>query len=155
KVAAQHFGAAATAATADDARHECQYLAGDAALRAGDLDQAQKWLEQSQRGPGDYVDDSELALGFLAVARGDAKAARQRFQQLAQQKGDAALRARAQLELGRLCYQQKDYAAAEQALLPLREAADAAVQQPAKELLGLCALATGHGDAAIEPLRQA
>src|SRR5262245_48808909 len=155
KVAAQHFGAAATAASAADARHECQYLAGDAALRAGALDQAQQWLEQSQKGPGDYVDDSELALGFLAVARGDAKTARQRFQQLAQTKGDQPLRARAQLELGRLCYQQKDYAAAEQALLPLRDHADAAVQQPAKELLGLCALATGHGDAAIEPLRQA
>jgi len=155
KVGALHFGAAASAATAADARHECQYLAGDAALRANDLDQAQQWLEQSQKGPGDYVDDSELALGFLAVARGDAKTARQRFQQLAQARGDSPLRARAQLELGRLCYQQKDYAAAEQALLPLRDHQDAAVQQPAKELLGLCALASGHGDAAIEPLRQA
>ncbi len=148
--------AAAVAATADAAaQHECRFLAGDAALRAGDLDRAQQWLEAAQKGPGDFVDDSELALGFVAVARNDAAGALQRFQQFVQQRTDSPLRPRAQLEVGRLAYQLQDYPTAEQALLPLREHADAAVQKPARELLGLCALATGRGEAAIEPLRQA
>lgn len=155
QAAVAQFAAAVPAAGDPAARHECEFLAGDAALRQGDLDTAQRWLEQAQQGGGEWADDSELALGFVATARGDAAAARQVFERFARARGDSPLQPRALLEIGRLSYQLRDYPRAEQVLQPLASSADAAVQRPAKELLGLCALASGRSAVAIEPLREA
>ncbi|MGE3173067.1 MAG: tetratricopeptide repeat protein [Planctomycetota bacterium] len=160
--AMQEFGAAVAAAPDAVAKHECEFLAGDAALRAGALDDAERWLQAAARGvgggpsaDGDFVDDAELALGFVAIARGDRDAALQRFERLVERRTDSPLRPRAQLEVGRLCYQRQDHQKAERVLRPLEQHGDPAIAQPARELLGLCALATGRGENAIEPLRQA
>lgn len=159
----QQFGAAAAAftlgssAAADDAaKSECWYLAGDALLRAREHDAADRAFERAQKLGGDFADDAAYGRGWVALGRGDRKAAASAFTALCAAFPQSPLLPQARLEAGRALYQDQQAAAAQQQLEPLLAAGvPDAVQQQARELLGLCAMATGAGEAAVTSLQQA
>jgi TolA-binding protein len=154
--ASKAFGDAVAAAGDDAARGECQWLAGDAALRAKDLDRAQKLLSDAAGQKGEFADDAAFGLGWVAVERGDAAAAQRQFQTVVEKHADSPLAGRARLEWGRLQYRAQKYDAAAATLAPLqRDGVDADLRRQAQELAGLCALELGHGDTAVKQLRDA
>ena len=154
--AAATFTAAAGAAPDEAAKGECHYLSGDALLRLREYDAAQKAFARSVKLGGDFADDAAVGLGWVAVGRDDKKAAIAAFTAVLEQHAQSPRAAEARLELGRALYQDGQAAAAETALQPLLAAGvDAGLQQQAQELLGLCALATGAGDKAVQSLQQA
>ncbi len=154
--AAATFAVAADAAPDDAGRGECRYLAGDLLLRQGQVDAARQAFEASQQLGGDFADDAVLGLGFVALAAGDQATARRHFARLVEQFPKSPLLAKAKLELGRSLYTDGQHAEASAVLGDLLAGTVAAdVQQQARELIGLCALASGAGDAALVALRQA
>jgi cellulose synthase operon protein C len=151
--AASTFALAAAAAKDAAARSECWYLCGDAHLQQRAFDDAAVALAEVQ---GDFADDAAYALGFVAIGRGDQKAAAAAFGSLLEQFRESPLRARARLEQGRSLFQDQQPKAAAKALQPLdADGVEPAVRTAAKELLGLCALASGKSDQAVTALQQA
>lgn len=154
--AAATFTAAAGAAPDEAAKGECHYLSGDALLRLREYDAASKAFARAQKLGGEFADDAAVGLGWVAVGRDDKKAAIAAFEAVVQQHAQSPRAAEARLELGRALYQDGQAKAAETALQPLlANGIEAGLQQKAQELLGLCALATGAGDKAVQTLQQA
>lgn len=154
--AAASFALAATAAADDAAKGECFYLSGDALLRLQEYDAAERAFGRTQKLGGEFADDAAYGLGWVALGRGDRPAAVAAFGSLLQKFPASPFAAQAQLERGRALYQEQKAAEAQQELQPLlAETVPAAVRQQAQELLGLCALATGSGEAAVASLQQA
>lgn len=149
--------AAAAAAAADDAaKGECLFLSGDALLREGEFDAAERALRAAAKLAGEFADDAMHALGWVALGRGDQKAARDAFGAALRQFPASPLVATAHLERGRSFYRDGQHTEAERELQPLLAAGTAAeVQRQAQELLGLCALARGAGKDALAQLQQA
>lgn len=154
--AAPTFAKAAEAATDDAGRGECLYLCGDQLLRRGDHEHAAAALQRAKEIPSEFADDAALGLGFVALGRGDQAGARQAFGELLTAFPKSPLAPKARLEIGRSLYGDGKHADAEKALQPLMEGTvDDTTKQQARELLGLCALATGAGDAAVTTLQKA
>ncbi|MBL8730143.1 MAG: tetratricopeptide repeat protein [Planctomycetes bacterium] len=154
--AAATFAVAADAAADDAGRAECRYLAGDLLLRLGDVDRARVAFETAHALGGEFADDAVLGLGFAALAASDQGRARAAFAQVIADYPQSPLVAKAKLELGRSLYTDGRYAEAEatlQDLLPAGVADD--IRQQARELIGLSALASGAGNAALVALRKA
>ena len=154
--AAATFAQAAAAAADDAGRGECWYLAGDAQLRARDFDAAEAALQRASELRSEFADDACYGLGFVASGRGDAAAAAAAFAVVIARHAQSPLVPSARLERARALYQAKQAATAEQELKTLLGGdLPAALQQQAQELLGLCSLATGAGEAAVTALQQA
>lgn len=154
--AAASFAQAAEAAADDAARGECCFLGGDASLRAQDYAAAERSFARALQLGGDFADDAAHGLGWVALGRGDRPAAVAAFGVLLQRFPDSPFAPNARLERGRALYQDQKAAEAQQELQPLLGAnVPEPVRQQAQELLGLCALATGSGEAAVAALRQA
>ncbi len=154
--AAATFALAATAAPDDNGKGECNYLGGDALLRLGEFDAAERVFQRAVKLGGDFADDAAHALPWVALGRGDRRAAAAGFAAAVTTFPDAPQAASSRLEHGRALYQDGKPAEAAPILQPLlAEGVAAAVQQQARELLGLCALATGAGGEAIAALQQA
>ncbi len=154
--AAATFAMAAAAAPDEAAKGECFYLSGDALLRLGEHDAAEKAFTRAQKLKSEFADDAGLGLGWVAVGRGDRAATARAFRTFLERHAESPLAAGARLELGRALYQDQKAAEAAQQLQPLVAASvPAAVRQQAQELLGLCALATGAGADAVAALQQA
>ncbi len=150
------FAAAAAAAPDDAARGESWFLAGDAALRVPDVDAAAAHFERARALPGEHVDDALHGLGFVAIARGDGAAVRAAFRALLAAAPQSPLAPSARLELARSWYQDREpgKALAELQRLPAEGLTEDLARQ-ARELRGLCELASGDAGAAIANLQQA
>ncbi|MFY9346019.1 MAG: tetratricopeptide repeat protein, partial [Planctomycetota bacterium] len=154
--AAATFALAATAAPDDGGKGECFYLSGDALLRLHEHDAAERAFSRAVKLGGDFADDAAHGLGWVALGRDDRAAAVRAFGNLLERFPDSPLAASSRLERGRALYQDGKAAQADQELQPLlAEGVAAEVRQQARELVGLCALATGAGDVAVTSLRQA
>ncbi|MCK5945529.1 MAG: tetratricopeptide repeat protein, partial [Planctomycetes bacterium] len=152
--AAQVFGRAGEAAPDDAARGECSYLLGDAQLRLERYDDAQRAFEQAVRGGGAFADDAQYGLGWVALGRDDRDGALQAFGKLLRDHPESPFVGNARLERARCHYQAQQFERATAELQPLLAEASP-LQQEARELEGLCALASGKGQAAVETLREA
>lgn len=154
--AADSFARAAAAAPDGASKGECLYLRGDRLLRAGAHDAAAQAFEQAAALPGDFADDAALGLGFVALGKGDQPAARAAFERVPQSFPGSPLVGKARLEIGRSWYTDGKHELAEPVLRPLVEGdVEPAIRQQARELIGLCALATGAGDTAVATLQKA
>ncbi|MCU0866494.1 MAG: tetratricopeptide repeat protein [Planctomycetes bacterium] len=150
------FAAAAEAAADDAGRGECWYLSGDARLRQRDFDGAEAAFRRALAVRGEFADDAAYGLGFVQSGRGDAKAAAAAFAAVVSEHAQSPLAASARLEWARALYQDQRAADAQRELQPLLTAGGPeALQQQARELAGLCALATGAGAGAVAALREA
>lgn len=152
--AAVAFAQASKAAPDDAARAECAYLIGDARLRLEQYDAAQQAFEAARRIGGEFADDAVFGLGWVALGRGDRAAAIEAFGALLKEHPQSPFVGTARLERGRCFYQEQRYDDAMQMLQPLLQDGNE-LQQDARELEGLCALASGAGKAAIESLQRA
>ncbi|MCB9878642.1 MAG: tetratricopeptide repeat protein [Planctomycetes bacterium] len=152
--AATAFAAAREAAGDDAARDECSYLLGDTLLRREDWGGAAKALTAAAEGGGEFADDAAYALGWVALGRGDKPAALEAFARLLAGHPQSPFADEARLERARCRYQLDDAKGAAAELRPLL-ADGHPLQQKARELAGLCALATGEGQAAVAQLQQA
>ena len=155
--AAKLFADAGKAAADDAARAECCYLGGDASLRAKDLDQAESSFRSCLQLGGEFADDAVFGTAFCQLERGKAEEALASFRRVVKEHGDSPLVGRCHLEIGRLLYRGRQFAAARQELaLVLGDgAAVAELRQGAQELDGLCALELGAGGDALQQLRAA
>ncbi|HEX5051434.1 MAG TPA: tetratricopeptide repeat protein [Planctomycetota bacterium] len=154
--AAVTFTQAAASAPDDAAKGECHYLCGDLLLRRSAYDAAERAFTKSLEFQGEFADDAAFGLGWVALGRGDAKAARRAFAAVVERHAESPLVNRAKLEIGRSLYGDKSYAEAERTLQPLLDGNVAEdVRQPARELIGLCALASGAGQQALDNLQKA
>ncbi len=154
--AAAAFGEAAKSAPDDAAKGECLYLQADALLRLEQYDAAERGFVAAQKVPSEFVDDAAFGLGWVALGRGDQKAARRAFAALLEHHADSPLAGKARLELGRALYRDQKMAEATAALQPLLAAeVPAELRQQARELTGLCALASGAGEEALGSLQKA
>lgn len=154
--AAAAFGEAAAAAPDQPAKGECLYLRGDAELRRQQWDDAARDFAAAGPLAPDFADDAALGLGFVALGRGDGKAAQKAFRTVLEQHAESPLAGRARLELGRSLYQDKQPQRAAEVLAPLGAAGvPEELGKPARELLGLCGLQTGAGEAALQALQKA
>lgn len=154
--AAATFALAAGAAADDAGKGECWHLSGDALLRLGEHDAAERAFGRATALGGDFADDAAFGLGWVAVGRGDHGAAARAFAAVLERFPGSPLAPQARLELGRALYLGGQAAEAARALEPLlADGVPPAVRQPAQELLGLSALATGKGEAAVQALQQA
>jgi TolA-binding protein len=154
--AASTFATSASAAPDEAAKCECLYLSGDLLLRLSKWDSAETAFKVAQKGKSDFADDATFGLGWVAVGRGDQAGARRNFQAVLDKYADSPLVPRARLELGRSYYRDQKHAEAARELQPLLAAdVPAPVKQQAQELIGLCALATGAGEAALKTLEKA
>lgn len=153
--AAEQFGAAAARAPDAAAKGECLYLVGDAQLRAKHYTAAEQSFAAAEALPSEFVDDACFGRGWAALGRGDQAAAQQAFAAVVEQHADSPLAARARLELGRSLYLTGHQAEAQQQLQPLLTGGgDDDLRRQARELSGLCALATGAGEAALATLQK-
>lgn len=154
--AAETFARAAAVAGDAAGKGECLYLCGDQLLRHGDHERAVRAFEQAKKHASEFADDAVLGLGFAALARGDQVACRAAFTELLEAFPQSALVPKAKLEIGRSLYGEGKHADAERMLQPLLEGdVEAPIRQQARELVGLCALATGAGEAAVATLQKA
>jgi tetratricopeptide (TPR) repeat protein len=154
--AAESFAAAAEVAEQPAARNECLFLRGDALLRAGDASRAESAFGAVDAN-SEHGDDALFGQGWAALARGDRKAARDRFRRVATLQPPSPFAAQAWLECGRAAYQDGDFRDAAAALDQVVAAGGEHVLA-AQELRGLTALALGDGEAAIgwlQPAREA
>lgn len=152
--AAEAFTAAFRAAPDDGAKGECLYLVGDARLRLQQYEPAEQAFEAALRVGGEFADDAQYALGFCALGEGDRDAALAAFGKLVQAHPRSEFVSGARLERARCFYQAKDFDNATRELKPLLRDGNA-LQQDARELQGLCALASGAGKSAVATLQQA
>jgi TolA-binding protein len=150
------FALAAQSAGDAAAKAECFFLSGDALLRLKEHDAAEKAFAAAKKLGGEFADDAAHGLGWVALGRGDRKAAITAFGAMLEQFPSSPLAPHARLERGRALYQEQQAQAAQQDLQPLlADGVPAPIRQQAQELLGLCALATGSGEAAVATLQQA
>lgn len=142
------FQQAAAVAPDRAARGECQFLAGDAALRGGQLDQAEQAFRTALEIQGDHRDDALMGLAWVGVEREDLQAGMQRFAELISQHGDSSLVPKARLEVGRLHYRQGSYPEAVRELEDLLEDRRLVGEDrgAALELRGLALLETGNAE---------
>ena len=154
EAAAQAFAAAERAAPDQAAKAECLYLIGDARLRLRQYEPAEQAFRAALKIQGDYQDDAQYGLAWTALGREDRQAALQAFQQLLQNHAQSPFANPARLERSRCFYQLQKYDQALQELQPLLSDGSA-LQQEARELQGLCALASGKGQSAVASLQQA
>ena len=152
--AAGSFTAALAAAPDNVAKAECHYLIGDAWLRLNRHDQAEQSFSAARSIGGDFADDAIYGLGWVALGRGDSAAAVQLFGELLQEHPQSPFVGTARLERARCFYQQQQFDRAERELEPLL-ANEHPLQQEASQLRGLCALASGKGQAAVDTLQRA
>ncbi len=89
-----------------EARGECLFLCGDAALRGGQLDVAEPAFTEALAIGGEHRDDALMGLAWSRVEREDLAGAMQRFVELISRHGDSALVPKARLEVGRLHYRE-------------------------------------------------
>ena len=156
--AAATFAAAADAAPDDAGRGECHYLRGDLLLRGGETAGARSAFTTARRLASEFADDAQLGLGFAALQAGEAEAARREFARVVEEFAASPLGATARLEIARSLYTEGRHDEAAQRLAALLDASAAVaddVRQQARELNGLCALASGRGEAALAQLQQA
>lgn len=154
--AAEAFAAAAERAPDDAAKGECRYLHGDALLRQKDYDGAERSFAAAGKVASEFADDAAFGLGWVALGRQDQRGAAKTFARCLERHPDSPLAPAVRLELGRALYRDQRHAEASAALQPLLgDDAPAAQRQQARELAGLCALASGAGDQALERLQQA
>lgn len=154
--AAEVFEYAAEAAEDDAARGECLFLRGDALLRLERFDDAERAFRASLERQSEFRDDAQFGLGWVALGRGDQRAARSAFARVVSEHGASPLVDKARLELGRSFYRDEDYDRAQNALAPLDgDGVAADVRREARELVGLCALASGAGERAVATLQRA
>lgn len=152
--AATTFAAANRAAPDRAAKAECLYLIGDAQLRLRNYEKADQAFAASLRIPGEYQDDAQYGLGWSALGREDAQAAVDAFGRLIADHPKSPFVAAARLERSRCFYQAQQFDDALRELKPLLRG-DGELQQEARELQGLCALASGKGQSAVATLQQA
>lgn len=153
--AATVFARAAEAAPDAAAQGECRYLEGDTLLRLEKYGPAREAFTAALRVESDFRDDAQFGLGWVALGQDDQEAARAAFAAVVGEHRDSPLVGKARLELGRSWYRAENYEACQRALTPLtgnNVAAD--LQREARELLGLCALATGAGEQAVATLQK-
>lgn len=149
------FGLAEAAAPDAAARSECRYLRGDTLLRFEQFDAAERAFTGALEARSEFGDDAAFGLGWVALGRGDQAAARAAFARVIRDFAASPLAPKARLELGRSLYRDKEYVEADRALAPLAgDAVPADIQQAARELRGLCALASGAGEDAVRSLRR-
>ncbi|MBL9079597.1 MAG: tetratricopeptide repeat protein [Planctomycetes bacterium] len=154
--AAATFAVAADAATDDAGRGECRHLAGDLLLRRGDVAAARAAFTAAVQLGGEFADDAQLGLGFAALQAGDGAGARREFERVVAEHPQSPLVPKAMLEIARSLYTQGSHGEAATRLQPLLlDGAPDDVRQQARELLGLCELAGGKGEAAVAALQQA
>ncbi|MFK7743012.1 MAG: tetratricopeptide repeat protein [Planctomycetota bacterium] len=154
EAAVDAFGEALAVAPDAEARGECSYLIGDAWLRLEQYDSAEKAFVAVAQYGGSYADDAAFGLGWVGLGRDDRGAAIQAFNRVIQRHADSPFVGTARLECGRCYYQDKEYERALATLQPLLDPGNP-LQQQARELEGLCALASGAGKAAVDSLQQA
>ncbi|MGK0300038.1 MAG: tetratricopeptide (TPR) repeat protein [Planctomycetota bacterium] len=152
--AAATFTAAQLAAPDQAAKGECLYLIGDAQLRLQQYAKADRAFQSSLRIAGDYQDDAQYGLGWSALGRDDAQAAVDAFGKLIEDHPKSPFLDAARLERSRCFYQAQQFDDALQELKPLLKNGNE-LQQDARELQGLCALASGKGQSAVTSLQQA
>ena len=152
--AAAAFAAAHKAAPSQAAKGECLYLFGDAQLRLGNHKQADQTFRKAIEIPSDHQDDAQFGLGWSAVARDDAPAAIRAFRQLIANHPNSPLVNSARLLISRSLYETKQYEEGLRQLGPLLVEGNE-LQLEARELEGLCAIASGEGQSAIVTLRRA
>lgn len=152
--AASTFTAAQRAAPDPAAKGECLYLIGDAQLRLQQYAKADQAFQASLKIAGDYQDDAQYGLGWSALGRDDARAAVDAFGTLIEGYPKSPFVDAARLERSRCFYQAQQFEDAQQELKPLLRDGNA-LQQDARELQGLCALASGKGQSAVASLQQA
>ena len=148
------FDRAREVAPDDAARGECQYLVGDAHLRLKQYPEATEAFRAALARPSEFSDDAQYGLGWSALGQEDRVAALAAFRGLIERHPKSSFVDAARLEQARLLYQAKHYDEAQQALRPLLVAGHA-LQQQARQLQGLCALASGAGAAAVKALEAA
>lgn len=155
--AAVHFSAAADRFPKHSAHGECRFLAGEALLRAGKVEAAEKAFGQALQAAGEFADDAALGLGFCAVRAGQGEIAAQRFRAVVERFPKSKLVPRAMLEAGRVLYKGKNAQAAYDQLDPLLARGDltADVRVAALELRGLAALDLGRAKDAVRDLTAA
>lgn len=152
---AEVFGHAAAAADDDSARGECLFLKGDALLRLEKFGDAEQAFGEALEVPSDFRDDAQFGLGWVGLGNDDQEAARAAFALVISEHRGSPLVAKARLELGRSLYRAQAYEQAHNTLAPLdKDGIDADVRREARELVGLCALASGAGKRAVESLRR-
>ncbi|MGC3970445.1 MAG: tetratricopeptide repeat protein [Pirellulales bacterium] len=121
-----------------------------------EYDAAERAFGRVAKFGGDFADDAAYGLGWVALGRGDRKAAIAAFGALLQKFADSPFAPNARLERGRALYQEQQAAEAKKELEPLLAGnIPEPVQRQARELIGLCALATGASDTAVAELRKA
>lgn len=152
--AAKAFTAAERAAPDAAAKGECLYLVGDAQMRSREFAKAEASFRAALKLPCDFQDDAQFALGWCALAREDREAALKAFAALLKNYQDSPFADAARLERGRCLYQAQQFDAALRELQPLLQDGHE-LQQVARELQGLCSLASGAGQAAVTNLQQA
>lgn len=152
--AAATFTAAQRAAPDPAAKGECLYLIGDAQLRLRQYAKADQAFQASLKIAGDYQDDAQYGLGWSALGRADSKAAVEAFGTLIERHPKSPFVDAARLERSRCFYQTQQFEDAQRELKPLLGDGNA-LQQDARELQGLCALASGKGQSAVASLQQA
>lgn len=157
KQAAQAFADAEACAADDAARAECRYLAGDAALRAKDLDGAEAAFAGCLQLDSEFADDAVFGQAWCAVERGKPEAALAAFRRVVQQHPQSKLVPQCRLETGRLLYRARQFAPARQELAKLLQLPGlaAGLEQQGRELDGLCALELGVADDALTQLQAA
>lgn len=152
--AAKAFALARDVAPDNAAKGECSYLVGDARLRLEQYGPAQKAFEAARKIGGEFADDAQFGLGWVALGRDDRDGAVRAFGRLIERYQDSPFVGNARLERARCFYQAQQFEQAQQELRPLL-ADSGALQQEARELEGLCALASGKGQSAVKTLEQA
>lgn len=152
--AAKTFTQALRAAPDKAAQNECLYLIGDARLRLQQYDKADEAFAAAVQSPGEFQDDAQYGLGWSALGRKDRDAALAAFGKLISKYPKSPFLHGARLERARLFYQAQEFQKALRDLQPLLQDGNA-LQQDARELQGLCALASGAGESAVKSLQQA
>jgi len=154
QAAAATFSKALRAAPDRAAQNECLYLIGDARLRLQQYVQADEAFAAAIERKGEFTDDAQYGLGWSALGRKDSQAAARAFAGLIQNHPKSPFVGGARLERARLLYQAKEFDKAIRDLQPLLRSENP-LQQDARELRGLCALASGKGEAAVKSLQEA
>jgi tetratricopeptide (TPR) repeat protein len=152
--AAKAFARARDVAPDPAAKGECSYLVGDARLRLEQYGPARQAFEAARKVGGEFADDAQFGLGWVALGSDDRDGALRAFGRLIERHPDSPFVANARLERARCYYQAQQFDRAGNELRPLLAEAGP-LQQEARELEGLCALASGKGQAAVQTLEQA
>ncbi len=155
--ASQAFGAVADRYPAHAAAAECRYLQGEAALRAGDFEAADRALAIAKKAGGEFADDAAMGLARCRIDGGKPDDALPFLREIVKKYPDSPHLARARLEIGRILYKQgkADQAAKELGELAGSDKTSPELMAPSLELRGVALLDGGKAAEAAPLFEQA